>query len=415
MGIADDARLADATDARPAMAGSTASRLSDVGWGAQAALLVLAWTVVGTLAFSRQYFDNPRWIDSNGLLPAYAEWLTCYLPWGLLSLVVLAAERRFPIGRGRWGRNVLVLALLGVPMAYAAWLLTAAFGAAFAALGGLTSHVQLRLIIPPRELLGHGLMYLAAAGGAAILRTMGEARENERRAARLMLEKARLETSLREAELDALRMRLQPHFLFNSLQNISVLTQHDPVTASRMLTRLGDLLRASLARDREAETTLATEIALTQAYLAVEEMRFGDRLASTVDVAPGTEQALVPTFLLQPLVENALRHGLQHRLAAAGPGHRGLLTIQSARDGASLTLTVRDNGVGVPEGLSADAFGIGLGATCERLSRLYGDRHGFTMRGLPEGGTEVRITLPFRPAAPEVREHVQAAGADRRR
>ena len=415
MGTADDPRLVDAGGARTASAASIASPLSDVGRGTQAALLVLAWTVVGTLAFSRQYFDNPRWIDNAGLWPAYAEWLTCYLPWGLLSVVVLAVERRFPIGRGRRGRNAAVLAASSVPMAYAAWLLTAGFGACFAAIGGVPSHVQLQPIIPPRELLGHGLMYLAAVGGAAILRTMGEARENERRAARLMLEKAQLETSLRQAELDALRMRLQPHFLFNSLQNISVLTQHDPGTASRMLTRLGDLLRASLARDREAETTLATEIALAQAYLAVEEMRFGDRLTSTVDVAPGTEQALVPTFLLQPLLENALRHGLQHRLAAHGTGQRGLLTIQSARDGAALALVVRDNGVGVPEGLSADAFGIGLGATCERLSRLYGDRHTFAMRALPEGGTEVRITLPFRPGAGEVQEHVHAAGADRRR
>ena len=381
----------------------------------RAGLLCLAWTVVGTLAFSRQYFDNPRLISTAGLLPAYAEWLTCYLPWGLLSGVVLAAERRFPIGRGRWGRHAAVLALLSVPMAYAAWLLTAGFGACFAAVGGMTSHVRLGLIIPAREFLGHGLMYLAAVGGAAILRTMGDARANERRTARLMLEKAQLETSLRQAELDALRMRLQPHFLFNSLQNISVLTQHDPAAASRMLTRLGDLLRASLARDREAETTLATEIALAQAYLAVEEMRFGDRLASAIEVAPGTEQALVPTFLLQPLVENALRHGLQHRLTAAGAGHRGLVTIRSTREGASLVLVVRDDGVGVPDGLSPDAFGIGLGATCERLARLHGDRQTFAMRALPEGGTEVRITLPFRPEAVEVKEHAHVAGADRGR
>src|SRR5688500_14537386 len=176
----------------------------------RAGLLCLAWTAVGTLAFSRQYFDNPRWISDAGLLPAYAEWQTCYLPWGLLSVLVLAAERRFPIGRGHWGRHVAVLALLSVPMAYAAWLLTAGFGACFAAIGGMTSHVRLGLVIPPRDLLGHSLLYLAAVAGAAILRTMGEARANERRAARLMLEKAQLETSLRQAELDALRMRLQP-------------------------------------------------------------------------------------------------------------------------------------------------------------------------------------------------------------
>jgi LytS/YehU family sensor histidine kinase len=240
---------------------------------------------------------------------------------------------------------------------------------------------------------------------------MAEARENERRASRLMLEKSQLETSLRQAELDALRMRLQPHFLFNSLQNISVLTQHDPVTAGRMLTRLGDLLRASLASDGEAETTLATEMALTRGYLAVEEMRFGDRLSSTIDLAPGTDDARVPTFLLQPIVENALRHGL------AGIQQRGLLAIQSRREGDRLVLTVRDNGVGVAESVSPAGFGIGLGATRERLAGLYPDRHTFAIRALPEGGTEVRITLPFRLAPTEVAQHAHthAAGADRGR
>jgi LytS/YehU family sensor histidine kinase len=119
----------------------------------------------------------------------------------------------------------------------------------------------------------------------------------------------------------------------------------------------------------------------------------------------------VPTFLLQPIVENALRHGL------GGVQQRGVLTIQSRRDGDRLVLTVRDNGVGVAEGVSPAGFGIGLGATCERLAGLYPDRHTFGMRALPEGGTEVRITLPFHLAAAEVAQHAhaRAAGADRGR
>ena len=381
----------------------------------RALLLCLVWTAVGTIAFARQYLDHPAGIDGQ-LLPAYARWLTCYLPWGVLGVAILPIERRFPLGRPGWAWHLLVLALVSVPMAYAAWLMTAVLGALVDAVTGGASHrMTLGLLMPARELLGHELLYWTSVAGATALRTLIDARENERRAARLMLEKAQLATSLRQAELDALRMRLQPHFLFNSLQNISVLTQHDPVTAGRMLTRLGDLLRASLARDREAETTLDTEIALTRAYLAVEGMRFGDRLSSTVDVAAGTEHALVPTFLLQPLVENALRHGLQHRLAATSPGQRGVLAIRSARAGDRLVLVVRDDGVGVPDGLGADAFGIGLGATCERLAHLYGEQHTFAMRALPEGGTEVRITLPFRAGPPEVAEHAHAAGADRGR
>lgn len=378
----------------------------------RAFFLCLAWTLVGTIAFARQYLDRPAAIGPH-VSAAYAGWLACYLPWGLLSVAILPLEQRFPLGRPRWPgwlSHVAVLGLMCVPMVILAWLMTTALAALVAATTGRGSHaIALTWPIPPQDLLGHALLYWTTVGGSVALRTLSEARENERHASRLMLEKSQLETSLRQAELDALRMRLQPHFLFNSLQNISVLIQHDPATGSRMLTRLGDLLRASLVRDREAETLLATEIALTTAYLAVEEMRFGNRLSSAVDVAPGTEQALVPTFLLQPIVENALRHGL------ADVRQRGLLTIQSAREGDRLVLLVRDNGVGVADDVSPEDFGIGLGSTCERLARLYPDRHTFVMRALPEGGTEVRITLPFHVAAAEVVQHAHAAGADRGR
>jgi LytS/YehU family sensor histidine kinase len=245
--------------------------------------------------------------------------------------------------------------------------------------------------VPFRDLLGHQFLYWPSVGASWVLRALWEARENERRAARLMLEKSQLQTSLRQAELDALRMRLHPHFLFNSLQNISVLTQHDPHTASRMLTRLGDLLRASLRHDGKPETTLQAEAALADAYLAVEQMRFGGRLSSRVDLDPGTERALVPSFLLQPLVENAIRHGLD------GVRDRGLIAIRSCLEDHSLVVTVTDNGVGPPsESLSELGVGIGLGATCERLARMYPGQHTFSMRAAPGGGTEVRITLPLR-------------------
>lgn len=373
-------------------------------------VLCLAWTLIGSVAFTRQYLDQPASVGGR-VLSAYLEGLTCYLPWGLLTAVILPIERRFPLGRPGWLRHLIVLAAISVPATYVAFVLTSALAALAATASGRQSHAALASLMPARDFFGHSLLYWTAIAGSTALRTMREARENERRASRLMLEKAQLETSLRQAELDALRMRLQPHFLFNSLQNISVLTQHDPVTAGRMLTRLGDLLRASLAGDGAAETTLATEVALTRGYLAVEEMRFGDRLSSTIDIATGTEEARVPTFLLQPIVENALRHGLD------GVQQRGLLTIEARREGDRLALTVRDNGVGVAPGVSPSAFGIGLGATCERLAGLYPDRHTFAMRALPEGGTEVRITLPFQIAPAEVAQHAhaRAAGADRGR
>ena len=216
----------------------------------RALLLCLVWTVVGTIAFARQYLDHPAGIDGQ-LLPAYARWLTCYLPWGVLGVAILPIERRFPLGRPGWAWHLLVLALVSVPMAYAAWLMTAVLGALVDAVTGGASHpMTLGLLMPARELLGHELLFWTSVAGATALRTLIDARENDRRAARLMLEKAQLATSLRQAELDALRMRLQPHFLFNSLQNISVLTQHDPVTAVRIRARQAGNLDVAVRIDR---------------------------------------------------------------------------------------------------------------------------------------------------------------------
>jgi two-component system, LytTR family, sensor kinase len=205
-------------------------------------------------------------------------------------------------------------------------------------------------------------------------------------------------------------MRLQPHFLFNSLQNISVLVQDDPAMGSRMLTRLGDLLRASLRREARAETTLGAEIDLAQTYLAIEQMRFGDRLSTRVTLEPGTEPALVPAFLLQPLLENAIRHGLDPI------GRRGSIEIASRIDAGALTLTVADDGAGPPsEPLSRHRMGVGLGATCRRLELMYPNRLTFALTAAPGGGTQVTITLPLNYGAPAAAaEEVRVARAHRR-
>jgi LytS/YehU family sensor histidine kinase len=269
---------------------------------------------------------------------------------------------------------------------------------------------QLTVVIPGHEFLGHELLFVSSVVAAWMLRTLNDARASERRAAKLLLEKSQLESSLRQTELDALRMRLHPHFLFNSLQNIAVLTEHDPGTSRRMLNRLADLLRASLGRDNRPTTSLAREVELTKAYLAIEQMRFGDRLSSLVDVAPETSGALVPTFLLQPIVENAIRHGLRSTT------ERGVIVIRSRRDGDTLALTVTDNGSGPREAFADLPLGIGLGATCERLARMYPGAHDFSMAAVPEGGTEVRMTLPFELEHPNTREESRGAaqGAGRR-
>jgi two-component system, LytTR family, sensor kinase len=334
--------------------------------------LSLAWVFVGTLAYARHRFHDP----SNASFAEYLLWQTCFVPWIALTPIVFRAERRFSPAK---------LALFGIPVSAAAW--------GISVLAGCGWHpVDLSVAGVARGVAFQQFFYWSTVGAGWVLRALTE--------------KSQLEASLRQAELDALRMRLDPHFLFNSLQNISVLTQQDPRTASRMLTRLGDLLRVSLRKDGKAETTLAAEIDLTRSYLSIEQMRFGDKLSTVVNLEPGSEQALVPTFLLQPLVENAIRHGLN------GVRRDGVIAISGRVIGSELEVTVADNGVGIPS--EPVPLGIGLGATRERLDRMYPRRHSFAMRSLPEGGTEVCIRLPLRlEPAKEKQSHAHAAAAHR--
>ncbi len=195
-----------------------------------------------------------------------------------------------------------------------------------------------------------------------------------------------LEGSLAQSRLDALKMQLQPHFLFNALNSIAELVHKDANAADEMLGALSDLLRLTLETTGQQELPLRRELEFVESYLAIEHIRFGDRLRFEFRIAPDTRDALVPTFLLQPLVENAVRHGLEPR---AGPG---MLTITSARDGAALHLRVADNG----RGLAPDApvrEGVGISNTRARLRELYGALGALHMRA--SDGMEVEIVLPF--------------------
>jgi LytS/YehU family sensor histidine kinase len=185
-------------------------------------------------------------------------------------------------------------------------------------------------------------------------------------------------------------MRLNPHFLFNSLQNIATLAKQDPDAASQMLARLGDVLRAALRNNAQPQTTLSAEIAVTKAYVAVEQIRFAGRLSVLFEVDPAIQRAMVPSLLLQPLVENAVTHGMRSAQL------EGAIWIRALRQLDQLVITVSDNGSGPPtERLAELEMGIGLGSTCERLERMYPGQHKLSMQKLPEGGTEIRIVLPL--------------------
>jgi two-component system LytT family sensor kinase len=366
---------------------------------------ILAWTLVGLLAYGRHVLQCGDVVSAKILGPELLMWMSCFWPAALFGALIFQCEKRFPLGGQRWARNTAVLAAMGVLFAYVACQIAS----------HVCSGVEYLYGFPPAfswagwgvskgELSIQFFLFWIVAGASYVFRHFLQLQNREREKTELLLEKSRLQASLKHAELEALRMRLNPHFLFNTLQNISVLTQEDPRTASQMLTRLGDLLRTAIRSGSEQETDLATEVRLTEAYASMEKMRFGERLHIDFKIAPETFGAMVPTLLLQPLLENAIKHGLQ------GVSREGFIAVRASRENSQLLLSVKDNGIGLAMDSPAKKnIGIGLGATTQRLARLYPGESQLTMSGSRDSGTEVRIVLPFR-AAPAPRErHDQAA------
>lgn len=201
---------------------------------------------------------------------------------------------------------------------------------------------------------------------------------------------AHLETRLVEAQLQALQRQLHPHFLFNTLHAISALVHRDPERADAMIERLSDLLRVTLDKVGVQEVTLAEELEYLRAYLDIEQVHFGDRLEVIYEIDPYTLDAMVPNLVLQPLAENAIRHGLEPRVG------RARLTLTAARESDTLRLQVTDNGRGMtPAAVSAANHGVGLSNTRARLERLYGDQARLAFTQPDGGGVAVTVHLPF--------------------
>ena len=222
---------------------------------------------------------------------------------------------------------------------------------------------------------------------AVALALAGAAAAGYRLRVRRLGARERLRTALVEAQLDALQFQLRPHFLFNTLNSILPLIGRDPDRARRMVIQLGELLRLSLRSEDTPLVPLEEELAILGTYLEIEKVRFRDRLEVTLEVPPEVAGARVPTFLLQPLAENAIKHGLARR------GGRGRIHLSARRDGETLVLALRDNGPGLKD--DAPASGIGLANTRRRLEALYPGAHALTLGDAPEGGCEVRLRIPF--------------------
>lgn len=204
------------------------------------------------------------------------------------------------------------------------------------------------------------------------------------------LKATQLEILLAQARLQALQTQLQPHFLFNALNTISAFVERDPRGARRMIEHLGDLLRLSLENSSRQLTTLEEELKALNHFLAIQRVRFADHLEVSVTAEPDTLRATLPGLILQPLVENAIRHGVALQELSR-------VTVSATRDNGDLRLRVADNGPGLPAGWRlATGAGIGLSNTQQRLAQLYPATHQFSISEKPDGGVMAEVVIPFK-------------------
>lgn len=335
------------------------------------------WTLLGLIAAAGRELDPripglPGEVTAAVLRATYVE----YALWAALTLPILWLTTRYSIERGRRLGRVVLLALLGIAIAVI--------------MDAVMLEVREWLVepvtSPPRRaapsLVGLGMVddlmvYLAVVGA-------GIARDYFLRYRARQEETALLQAQLAHARLDALRSQLNPHFLFNTLNAISALVERDPRGTRRMIARLSDLLRYTLEESTDTEVPLQRELDMLEEYVELMQIRFQGKLVVDVSVEPGVRGALVPNLILQPIVENAIKHGMSREGA-------GRISIVARRVGENLEVIVTDSGPGPAGGPE----GVGLRNTNARLAQLYGPEHRVQLQPCGQGGTSASITLPF--------------------
>jgi two-component system LytT family sensor kinase len=347
-------------------------------------LIVACWTLYGLFFGSQAIVQQAYWGGPIAWKRSLLTWLVCGYVWAILTPPVLYLSERFRLER----RHSLRAVFIHLPASILFSLLLVLIFVSVSRFIGL----------PPRPLpylqelenlfiveFHLGLVtYWVILGIKHAVDYYRAYRERE-------LLASQLETRLVEAQLQVLKMQLHPHFLFNTLHAISSLMHRDVEEADRMIARLSDLLRTTLENVGVQEVSLKQELEMLESYLKIEQTRFRDRLRIEIEIDPQTLDARVPNLILQPLVENAIKHGVSSRAAA------GLVQIRARRENGRLQLRVRDDGRGLPDGSGASLKeGVGLANTRARLRQLYGEAHQFELVNAPEGGLEVHLSIPFR-------------------
>ncbi|HWS54174.1 MAG TPA: histidine kinase [Pyrinomonadaceae bacterium] len=367
-------------------AGARGAAAGNVWWQRRWALWAAvfgAWTVIAFFFTGQLYYTTllgERPLSWRSV--ASQQFIYPYL-WAFGTIIVLRLAGRFPVEGRRLWRNLLLHVLLATLFAV---VITGAFQIInhFVNVEGrpYTPWATLQWIIfNSSENYGiYGIILVLHSA----FRYYKRSREGELRA-------SQLEAQLSRAQLQALKMQLQPHFLFNTLHSISALVHRDPDCADRMIARLGDFLRLTLENSGAQEVSLQKELEFLRCYLEIERVRFRDRLTTRMDIDPRTLDTPVPNLILQPIVENALRHGIAPR---SSPGR---IEISTKRDNDSLRIQVKDNGPGLPAISKPNGRfreGVGLANTRARLARLYGGSHRLELANAPEGGLVVTLEIP---------------------
>ncbi|HXT19047.1 MAG TPA: histidine kinase [Gemmatimonadaceae bacterium] len=337
-------------------------------------------TIVAVLYSIERYVYSRLVGEPVSLLRLVPGELVFTYAWALLAPLVMALARRYPVWGHQRARNwlVQVAGLVGFVVVHIG--LFALASTTLDPTSGIQSFplVFMRLLVAWTVLDSVVFCMLVAVHHAVIYYRVSKDRA---------LRASQLEARLAQAQLQMLRMQLQPHFLFNTLHSISALMHKDVRRADSMVAALSDLLRMSLQNIGAQEVPLQSELEFLQRYLEIMQLRFGDRLKVSIDVDPETRDARVPNLFLQPLVENSFRHGF-------GDLGQGSIAITVRREGDMLRCDVVDNGRGLREGHKE---GVGLASTRQRLAHLYGERQMFALRGAPGEGVHVTMAIPFHP------------------
>jgi two-component sensor histidine kinase len=323
--------------------------------------------------------------------------------WALLTPFVFWLAGRFSIDKSNAAPRLAFLLAIGVVVAFFVDRLNSSLVAAFHVQPGFPAAQQGGIGAGPGSggffsilhgpmVLNHFIIYIGVLSAGFARDYFLRYRSRERETARLQSETAQLQAQLAQAKLSALNAQLNPHFLFNTLNAVSSLVQRDPRGVRRMIARLSELLRYTLDGGHAPEVLVTEEIAFLERYLEIMQIRFEDKLEIDVQVSDDAREALVPNLILQPLVENAVKHGVEK---ISGVGR---IEISAMRNDDQLVLGVCDNGPG-PSSLNNGDHGVGLRNIRERLQHLYGDAQSLTLVERTGGGTIARIEIPFRSRA----------------